>query len=377
MLNPKQLYTYLEEKGTAFCTGVPDSLLKHFCAFLSEDKKDTIVANEGGAIALAVGHYLGTGNIPLVYLQNSGMGNCINPLVSIADREVYSIPMLLMIGWRGELGVADEPQHIKQGRISQQLLKTLEIPYCVLAKNFEEAKAQIDQAYTFMTKNSSAFALLVQKNTFKDILTSQKEHQRYSLTRENTLKTLLQHIGDDVAIVATTGKTSREVFELREGQGQSHNRDFLTVGGMGHASSIALGIAISQPNRKVVCIDGDGAFLMHMGAVGIIGSHAPKNLKHIVINNGCHDSVGGQPTIGFDVSLTTIAKAVGYKEVFDAATTKEIEATLPKLLNNQELSFLEIKIKKGSRENLGRPTIKPIENKGHFMAFLQSITVQD
>lgn len=371
MLNSAFLYDSLAAKGVEYTVGVPDSLLKYYCNYAFDQGNKTITANEGGAIGLAMGYHLATGKVPLVYMQNSGFGNIVNPITSLADEEVYSIPMLLMIGWRGMPGASDEPQHIKQGRAMEALLKALEIPYCILADEETKAKDQIEQAFSILRRESKPYALLVPPNTFEEYkLTSNREEPIFSLKREEALDVLLDSISDVDIVVSTTGKTSREVFELRDKKGKGNHRDFLTVGGMGHASQIALGIALEQPKRNVICIDGDGAALMHMGSFAIIGEKSPDNFKHVIINNGAHESVGGQPTIAFDIDFKTICKGCGYKKVFKATNKDELEALIPEFISSKGPVLLEIMTCIGARKDLGRPTISPVENKKDFMRFV-------
>src|SRR3989339_182158 len=372
MITPKDFYKTLKEKGIDFFTGVQDSLLKDICAYITdntEKSRHIIVANEGNAVALAAGHYLATNKIGLVYMQNSGEGNAVNPLVSLADKEVYSVPMLLMIGWRGEPGKKDEPQHKKQGRITLDLLKTLEIPFEILPADEINANLVLETLINRINANKSPGALVIREGTFDKYSLVSKPSNPYSLTREEVLKTVIDNIGDSI-VVSTTGKLSRELFEYRETLKQGHEKDFLTVGSMGHASQIALGISLSKPDKEVYCLDGDGATIMHMGGLAIIGSNAKSNFKHIIFNNGAHESVGGQPTVAFNMNIPEIAKACGYKEALRASTTAEIVSALNKIKSVSGPSLLEIMVKSGARADLGRPTTTPIENKNAFMKFL-------
>ena len=314
MISPKEFYNYLVEKQIDFFTGVPDSLLKNICSYITDNtipERNVIAANEGGAIALATGYNLASDKIPMVYMQNSGIGNAVNPLLSLTDPKVYSIPVLLMIGWRGEPGLKDEPQHIKQGEVTVELLDAMKIPYAVLSDNIEDATKEIDSAISYMNNNQAPYALVVRKNTFEAYELKNVVKTNFELSRENAVKHVTSLINIEDVVVSTTGMISRELFEYRAELKQGHERDFLTVGSMGHASQIALGIAIEKPNRNVYCFDGDGAALMHTGSMGIIGGLSPKNFKHIIFNNGAHDSVGGQPTIAFGVDFEKISS--GFK----------------------------------------------------------------
>ncbi|KAE9634980.1 phosphonopyruvate decarboxylase [Defluviitalea raffinosedens] len=373
MLSPEKFYNILKNNSIEFFTGVPDSLLKDFCAYITDHtpkEKNIIAANEGNAIALAAGYYLATGQSGLVYMQNSGLGNTVNPLVSLADPDVYSIPMLLMIGWRGEPGIKDEPQHKKQGKITLDLLEAMGIAYEILPDNLEEAQEVINSAIMYMSNMKAPYAIVIRKNTFEPYKLKNITVNDYALTREDAIKTLISVIAPQDVIVSTTGMASRELFEYREERKEGHEKDFLTVGSMGHASQIALAIALAKPERKVYCLDGDGALIMHMGSMAITGNLCPQNMRHIIINNGAHDSVGGQPTAGLSIDIGSIAKACGYKMVLEAQTKEEIIEGLEKLNESNALGVLEIKVRKGARKDLGRPTTTPIENKEAFMKFL-------
>ncbi len=373
MLSPKIFIESLAAKGIDFFAGVPDSLLKNVCAFISDtldDRHNIIAANEGGAIGLAAGHYLATGHIPCVYMQNSGEGNAINPLASLTDREVYNIPVLLVIGWRGEPGVHDEPQHVKQGKVTIPLLDAMGIRNEILSQDEEDFRRQLDEAVRYMTETGEAFALIVRKNTFEPYSLQRNEANEYPLSREEAIQTVASSLGPKDVIVSTTGMISRELFEYRAAKGQGHERDFLTVGSMGHASQIALGIALERADCKVWCFDGDGAVLMHLGSMAIVADKAPANFVHVVFNNGAHDSVGGQPTVGLKVSLTEIAKAVGYKEAFLATDAEELNAALKRLNDYSGPVLLEVRVHRGNRKDLGRPTTTPVQNRDALMSFL-------
>ncbi|NOQ55617.1 MAG: phosphonopyruvate decarboxylase [Nanohaloarchaea archaeon] len=375
MIDCEKFVEILHTYDIDFFAGVPDSLLKNFCAYLMDNidpKRHIITANEGGAIGLAAGRYLSTQEIGLVYMQNSGEGNAINPLVSLADLQVYSIPILLLIGWRGEPGKHDEPQHVKQGQITLKLLDTMDIPYSILPDSIGSAEKCIKDAFEYMNKKKASYALVVKKGTFDKYELKTDLKDAYEMEREGAIKCIVDQLDLHDVVVSSTGKISRELFEYREELGQDHSRDFLTVGSMGHSSQIALGIALSKPERDVYCIEGDGSYIMHMGASTIVGSTAPKNLKHIVLNNGAHDSVGGQPTAGFDINIPAIAKACNYKLAMRAETEVELSEKLKKLKASEGPVLLEIMVKKGSRSDLGRPITTPAENRQAFMDFLKN-----
>lgn len=370
MISTEQFYQSLINNGVKFFTGVPDSLLKDICAYITDNtSKDhhVIAANEGGAIALASGYHLASRKTPLVYMQNSGLGNAVNPLLSLADTEVYSIPMLLMIGWRGEPGVKDEPQHIKQGEVTLDLLKVMKIPYAILPDNIEKANEVLQKAISYTNKHNAPYALIVKKGAFEPYKLKGTVNSEYSLTREEAIEVVIQNLNENDIVVSTTGMASRELFETRKRLGQTHESDFLTVGSMGHASQIALGIAIEKPNRDIYCFDGDGAILMHTGSMSIIGDLAPKNFKHIIFNNGVHDSVGGQPTVGFNTDFCSIAKAFNYKNTYQVKSLIELNTSLVEFKEIEGPALLEILVKKGARKDLGRPTTSPLENKVALM----------
>lgn len=378
MIRPQFFIEKLKELGIDFFAGVPDSLLKNICAYITDTlprEQNIIAANEGGAMGIAAGYHLATGRIPVVYMQNSGEGNIINPLASLTDKEVYNIPVLLLIGWRGRPGVHDEPQHVKQGKVTTGLLNTMGINYTVLSKDEEAAAKQVKVAVDYMQKTNECYALVIEKDTFDAYVLQNKVDSGLTLSREDAIETVVEALPQNAAVVSTTGMISRELFEIRERKEQGHAHDFLTVGSMGHASQIALGIALQHPQRPVFCFDGDGATIMHMGNMAITASMMPKNYVHVVFNNGAHDSVGGQPTVGLSIDLPAIAKAVGYPQTYSVSTKEELGVALASITNNlspitQGPILLEIKVKKGNRKDLGRPTTTPIQNKEALMKFL-------
>ncbi len=364
MINTKDFYDYLIKCGIDFFTGVPDSLLANLCACITEntpEQNNIIAANEGNAVGIACGYHIATGKCAMVYMQNSGEGNAVNPLLSIADSDVYSIPMLLLIGWRGQPGVKDEPQHKKQGKVTLSLLEAMGIEYAILEDDY---RPQLERAKQYMESHLKPYAIVVRKDTFSKYGLTTAANER-TMTREQALRCIVQRLGDDDFVVSTTGKTSRELFEIRESLGQPHSNDFLTVGGMGHTSSIALGISLGS-DKNVYCIDGDGSFIMHMGALAIAADNAGANFKYILNNNGAHESVGGQPTVGFKIDIPSILKAVGFERVVTAETPEEIAEGMDVLAKNR-LAALIINTRQGSRSDLGRPTVSPSENKQSIM----------
>ena len=425
-MDPRVFFEAALEAGIGIFAGVPDSLLKSFCACVAElapRDRHIIAANEGGAVAIAAGYHLGTGELPLVYLQNSGFGNAVNPLLSLADPAVYGVPMVLLVGWRGEPGTRDEPQHMKQGGVMEGLLTAMEIPFLV-ADAGSDPRGLLGEACRGARDRNGPFVLLVRSGAFSPFACAEVEdaprvgetmraggergpsmgdfetsggarapaggevdpsgsnrsagasagsrHDPFAplLSREEAIAAVLDASEGEEAFICTTGMASRELFELRESRGEGHDRDLLTVGSMGHASQIALGLAIARPDLSVTCLDGDGALLMHMGALAIIGERRPANLRHIVLNNGAHDSVGGQPTVAPTMDLPAIALACGYRSSHTAVSRDEISASLGGAGGRSGPAFLEVQVKKGARSGLGRPTISPMEARAAFMARL-------
>ncbi|GHV79140.1 phosphonopyruvate decarboxylase [Spirochaetia bacterium] len=373
MIEAKLLYDLLTEQDVRFFSGVPDSLLKSFCAYVTDHTNDTnhlIAVNEGAAVALASGYHLATGKIPLVYMQNSGIGNAVNPLLSLADADVYRIPMVLVIGWRGESGITDEPQHLKQGKVTLALLEAMGIPAVVLSDREDECRRQLDACFSSIKEKNTPHALVIRKDTFAPYTLQKKEPDQGNLSREEAIEIVIRASGPEEIFFSTTGMASRELYEIRERLGQGHGKDFLTVGSMGHASQIALTAALQKPARSVTVLDGDGALLMHLGALAAIGQSKPQNFRHIILNNGAHDSVGGQPTLGLKIDIPGIAKACGYR---DARTVTSAEELRSALADKKQGPFLiEIRVRKGARKDLGRPKSSPEENKQGLMHTLLS-----
>ena len=370
MISAESLCEQLTALGIDGYIGVPDSLLKDFCAFVSTcNSRHIIAANEGNAVAIAAGRFLGTGRPSLVYMQNSGIGNAVNPLLSLTDPDVYGIPLMLMIGWRGEPGTKDEPQHVKQGKVTLKLLESMDIPFIILDPGASDNNKDVERLYREMIERSGPVAIVVRSGSFQSCKCDMV-HQDYPLTREQALETIVDLMGENDVVVSTTGKASRELYEIRENREMGHSRDFLTVGSMGHASSIAFGLASTQTEKRVFCIDGDGAMLMHMGAMAIIGQSSVQNLVHIVLNNGSHESVGGQPTVGYSLDMISIAKSCGYRNAY----TAEDKDQLTNAMNISEGPvFIEVRVKCGSRADLGRPKTSPNENMQALMRFMGSL----
>jgi phosphonopyruvate decarboxylase len=371
-LLPEDLYKILIKNEISYFCGVPDSLLSPIGFYLEDNSKNThdIAANEGNAIALAIGYYLATSKLPLVYMQNSGLGNATNPILSLASPLILGIPMILLIGWRGQPGKQDEPQHQAQGLMTISMLDAIGIEHVILSSNPEEASLQIGATAHKAFNTMRPYAIIVEANTIESYKKdTEKKSNSYHLSREKAIEYIADSLGESDIVVATTGKTSRELYEYRETKAQSHN-DLLIIGGMGHASSIALGVAQQKPHKKVYCVDGDGSVLMHMGSLATIGSKHLNNFYHTVINNGSHESVGGQPTVGFTIDMPKVAKACGYAHVYSVHEARSVKNILKRIKNLDGPVFIEIRVNMKSRPNLTRPAITPSQNKQTFMSFI-------
>eukprot|EP00656_Telonema_subtile_P015122 TRINITY_DN17874_c0_g1_i2.p1 TRINITY_DN17874_c0_g1~~TRINITY_DN17874_c0_g1_i2.p1 ORF type:complete len:398 (+),score=83.55 TRINITY_DN17874_c0_g1_i2:146-1339(+) len=376
---PAALYETLGKNGIDTYYGVPDSLLKDFCSYVTDKapaESHIIAANEGTACGLASGYHLGTGKIPVVYLQNSGLGNVLNPVMSLMHERVYSIPMLMMVGWRGEPGKKDEPQHTFMGECMEDVMNSMRMKYAVLPDNIDDAEICIKEAVDYMNREKAPFGLLIQKGVFEKYkLQTDPCPDMYPLQREEAIRLVASALPANAVCVSTTGMPSRELYEHRvteHGFEGATGRDFMCVGNMGHCSSIALGLAATQPNKPVVCIDGDGSVVMHMGSLVTSGVHGPSNFKHVVFNNAAHDSVGGQPTYAYDFNIPDIAAASGYKGTRTVSTPEEIAAGVKWMNETDGPVMLEVRIRKGARSDLGRPKSTPIENKDMFMKYAQA-----
>jgi phosphonopyruvate decarboxylase len=373
MVSPKDFFDALAQQNVTNFSGVPDSLLKNVCAYISDNapnENHLITANEGSAVALAVGQYLATGKPSLVYMQNSGFGNAINPLLSLADEQVYGIPMIVLIGWRGEPGVKDEPQHIKQGDVMEEILAACDLPYEIIDQSVEDISGVIKRNVNLANTKQSPVVLLVKKGTFTAYKLQNTLADISDLSREDAIRKVISATDEGDVCVSTTGMPSRELFEIRVSNHQSHERDFLTVGSMGHANMIALGVAQASPSRHVFCLDGDGASVMHLGNLTSVGQSGAKNFIHILLNNAAHDSVGGQPTCANHIDLPSIAKSCGYQSALSINNVADILDIIARLKASPGPHFIEIKVKKGARTDLGRPTSTPSQNKEALMNYL-------
>ena len=351
MINPEIFYNTLHREGVDFYAGVPDSYLNGFCNYLLDNldlNKHVIVANEGNAIAIASGYYFATNTIPLVYMQNSGMGNALNPLVSLVDRYVYSVPMILLIGWRGEPSTGDHPQHKTQGEITTKLLEMLNIPYVIAEDDNLKLKDQTRWAVRTAKEIKGPVAIIGRKGVFASEKKENIIDTRYHMSREDAIEIILDTLPKDTIYTATTGRATRELYFLREKRKEGHQYDFLNVGSMGHASSVAHGIALANKRRKVVCLDGDSATIMHMGAMTMVSKLDLPNFIHIILNNGAHESVGGQPSVGQLINFTMIAEGAGYITPGKAVTSEEeLTKALCQMKTVEKACFIDVRIHKG------------------------------
>ncbi len=361
--------------GAEFYTGVPDSRLKALCNYLMSEygidrRHHIIAANEGNCLALAAGYHLATSKVPVVYMQNSGEGNIINPLASLVNDRVYAIPVIFIIGWRGEPGTKDEPQHIYQGIVTETLMDDMDVAtFSIGSDTTEDEVSTAMEKFKGILARGKQVAFIIRKGAL-EFDGKVRYGNEYTLNREEVISHIAAVTGND-PVIATTGKISRELFEIRTNEGMNHATDFLTVGSMGHCSSIALGVAINKPDKKVWCIDGDGAVLIHMGAMAVIGSNAPQNLVHIVINNEAHETVGGMPTVTGSVDIVGVARACGYPNAVTVSDMSSLDRELNVAKERNELSLIEVKCQMGARSDLGRPTTSALENKLAFMEHLR------
>jgi phosphonopyruvate decarboxylase len=355
MIKVKSLINILKKNNSNFFTGVPDSVLKELSFFLqNKTKKNHIIAtNEGAAVSLGIGNYLSTKNVPCIYMQNSGLSNALNPLISIAHKKVYSIPLILIIGWRGSPKIKDEPQHNVKGQITENILKLLNIKYTIIRSNTDLKK--FDKQINIAKKNNSIVACLIEKGTLKKIRKINKKKDFYKLDKEFFLKTLLQILDKNTKVISSTGYNSRELMYLRDKYKIKKSSDFYMVGGMGHTASVALGYSLTS-KKKTICIDGDGSFLMHLGSIKTVGTFANKNFKYILLNNNSHDSVGGQNTYANDINFHKLSKSLGFKKFYSIKNDKKLKITIQKFLNGKSLSFLEVKVSNNKIKKLPRPT---------------------
>ena len=363
MIKVKALIDLLKRNKSDFFSGVPDSVLKELSSSIQNEKNHIIATNEGSAVSIAIGQYLSTKKIPVVYMQNSGLSNALNPLISIAHKKVYSIPLILIIGWRGSPRLKDEPQHNVKGKITEQILKLLNIKYTIIRTNLDLKK--FDKQIKIAKRNKSIVACLIEQGSLEKNKKPIKRKSFYSLNKELFFKTLLESISKKTKIISSTGYNSRELMYVREKYQFKNNKDFYMVGGMGHTSSVALGCSLSS-KHNIICIDGDGSFLMHLGSIKTVGSFAKKNFKYILLNNNAHDSVGGQNTYANEIDFDKLSKSLGFKKFYSIKNKKEVKKKIKDFLSANDLSFLEVKVANSSVKKLPRPS-DLIKIKNQFM----------
>ena len=366
MILVKELFNTLKKNKISFFTGVPDSVLKNLLSYFNKfyNSKHIIAVNEGSAVSIGMGYYLSTKKIPCVYLQNSGLGNAINPLISIANQKVYSIPLLLIIGWRGSPNKKDEPQHMAKGKITTRLLKLLDINYCVLRdkKDLGSLSKLIKNAR--ITKKT--VACLIENKILKSNKKYSQIKKKIGLPyRRDFILQLLKQISNDTKIISTTGYTSRELAQIRKEKKLFKGKDFYMVGGMGHASMVSFGYSLNS-KKQVICLDGDGSILMHLGSIRTFGYFGHSKLKHILLNNNAHESVGGQPTTAAKIDFKKLVKSLGYKNYFKISKSEQMNFIIKSFLTSKGPSFLEVLINEGTLNNLSRPR-DLIKIKNQFM----------
>lgn len=373
MVNQDVLFNSLHKIGIDFFTGVPDSLLNDFCLYLTQNIPDTqhvMAANEGNAIAIAAGNYMATGNIPLVYMQNSGIGNATNPLLSLTHPCVYSIPMVLVIGWRGDPSIKDHAQHKKQGELTTVLMKDMDIPYEIL-EDENKVICQFKWAAKKAKEISSPVALIVKKG----ILAQKEKHQEYPesqlMSREEVISAVIDVLGANAVYLGSTGRTTRELNEQLKIHGVGEGHEFQNVGSMGHVSSVGLGIALAKPNKPVVIFDGDAAAVMHMGALATNCRYKAGNMVHIVLNNGVNESVGGQPSAGYVVNLTAIAAACGYRSPgHEIENIEDLQQIVRENIDNKMPLFVDVHVRQGIRNDMPKLSI---DHKAQKKALMDSL----
>lgn len=363
MINPKEFTQFLIDERIDHFFGVPDSFLK---SLIHEFQKHhhQVFPNEGGAIAHACGHYLATNSPAVVYMQNSGLGNALNPLLSSAHKLVYGIPMLIFIGWRGESGIHDEPQHLAQGENLLPMLASLKIPNELLSSKIERAKVQIKEALSSMQQNPEPWVFVVKKDTFETTKTELIPNH-FKINRTDIIKRLHKVLPEAI-FIATTGHTARELYQIREELELSHANCFYNTGAMGHVVQIALAIAKKHPEKKVILLEGDGSMAMHLGNYLNLSNHLPANLKIICFNNTSHLSVGGQATAWAEMDITKVIAAMGIPTLKVLKQTRSINKKMNEFAGG-EASFLEIMVENLAASNLLRPNKTHGELKKEFM----------
>jgi phosphonopyruvate decarboxylase len=355
---PRGLVDVLVSCGVRFATGVPDSLLAPLCDQVDDRRsiQHIIAASEGSALALGGGHYLATGQRPLIYMQNSGLPNAINPYLSMCHPSAYAIPSIWVIGWRGEPGVPDEPQHRAIGAATEGLLALLNVPVFMLRSGDAD---ELDRLEAWMQdREQGTVAVLVSARAVDADRRAPRRLEARPLKRREVLEHLVTGLDEEDTIFAGIGHVGRELLAVRGGAPTEFAGDLLCVGGMGHASQFALGFALARPERRVWCLDGDGAFTMHMGACSWLTRHPEQRFIHVLFDNGVHASVGGQPVCGQAVDFGRIAGALGYQHIERVSTLPAAQAALDQARARRAPTFLWCMVDERSASGLPRPRLE-------------------
>ena len=363
MINVNELHKTLKNNNCDFYSGVPDSVLKEFSNSLNKNKNHIIATNEGSAVSIGIGNYLSTKKIPCIYMQNSGLSNAINPIISIAHKKVYSIPLILIIGWRGSPNIKDEPQHEAKGKITQNILKLLNIDYIILRNKSDLNR--FNKKIKLAKKNKSIVACLIEKGILKKGTSQILQNDTYMFDKTIFLKELMLTLPKNTKVITSTGYNSREIMHLKKKYKSIKSKNFYMVGGMGHSMSVALGYSLSSTN-KTICIDGDGSLLMHLGGIKTLANFAKNNLKYILLNNNAHDSVGGQVTYSKNINFQKFSKSLGFKKFYLIKDKLNMKKKIKEFISDKELSFMEVKVSGCKIKNLPRPN-DLIEIKNQFM----------
>ena len=374
MLNTNKFGNELKRLGFDFYSGVPCSFLKNLINYSINECNYIAAANEGDAVAIASGAYLG-GRKPVVLMQNSGLTNAVSPLTSL--NYPFQIPVLGFVSLRGEPGLIDEPQHELIGLITTQMLDLMQIKWQFLSTDNSIAMKQLEIANKWIEKKQPFF-FVVKKGTFESenlkikkqfIYKNKEKNEKISAdalpSRFDTLKVINGCKDEKTVQLATTGITGRELYEVEDCP-----NNLYMVGSMGCVSSLGLGLALTRKELDIVVIDGDGSLLMRMGSLATNGCYQPENMLHILLDNQTHDSTGGQSTVAHNVNFVDIAAACGYEQSSYIHSLDELENRIQEWKETKGLTFLYVKIAKGSRPNLGRPKILPSEVKTRLRRFI-------
>lgn len=377
MISCQDFFNILKENGFTFFTGIPDSTFKNFMKFIVDNDgkclQNLVACNECESIALSAGYYLATNKIGIAYMQNSGLGKAINPLTSLCDQDTYSIPVLLLIGWRGEPGKNDAPQHKKMGRIMLSLLETLEIPYSILEPDLDYIKNEMKKAKKYFNNRKEPYAFIIRRNFFEDYDIKTLQKNNYELNREEAIELIMDNLDENDIVISTTGLISREVYEYRENREKDHFKSFYNIGSMGCASSIGLSIALQRPNKRILIFDGDGAAIMQMGVFTTIGKNFPDNLVHIIFDNHAHETTGNQPSNSTAVNFHQVALASNYNYGTIVTTKSQLLDVINEIKHKKGPQMIVVRVKMGFRLDLKRPEKEPTNYKEYLMKYLTNL----